>query len=419
MNAVKFPFTSQWFRWKEVLITTLVGWIPLSIGRLLRRAIYRFIFGRFGKIVQIKSGVEYTCTYRIEIGNNVNIDHGVCLRNEGQNSRIILKDFAMLDLGVLLKTHNNGVIEIGSSTYIGPYSCLSGKYIKVGEDCRIASHVGIYANNHNFADSTRKIKEQGSSYKGIVIENDCWLGSGVKVVDGVTVGQGSVIGAGAVVTKNIPPYSIAVGVPAKVIKNRKLNEQIVSTTLTEVKSNPQVTTPQQITEQKVNLHDSILSTLLHQLLDCTRQVINVDTITVLLHAEDKQHLAVYASIGLEDEITAGIKIPLGRGFAGRVAAACQPTIVEDLSIIEIVSPILRNKGLQSILGIPLQAEGKVLGVFHVGSFAARKFTKEEVKLLELFANFLGFAIAHTDIQIYPFWKYPGLYRTCLPLTYSY
>lgn len=62
-----------------------------------------------------------------------------------------------------------------------------------------------------------------SGSKGIVIEDDCWLGTGVKILDGVTIGKGSVIGAGAVVTKNIPSYSVAVGVPAKVISKRDSN----------------------------------------------------------------------------------------------------------------------------------------------------------------------------------------------------
>jgi acetyltransferase-like isoleucine patch superfamily enzyme len=71
-----------------------------------------------------------------------------------------------------------------------------------------------------FTDPNKKIREQGFNFKGIRIEDDCWLGSGVKVLDRVTIGRGSIIGAGAVVTKDIPPYSIAVGVPAKVIDSR-------------------------------------------------------------------------------------------------------------------------------------------------------------------------------------------------------
>jgi len=74
--------------------------------------------------------------------------------------------------------------------------------------------------NHNFRDSTRLIREQGVTYKGIVIEDDVWIGSKATIVDGVTIGQGAVIGAGSVVTKSIPAYAIAVGVPARVIGTR-------------------------------------------------------------------------------------------------------------------------------------------------------------------------------------------------------
>jgi acetyltransferase-like isoleucine patch superfamily enzyme len=93
--------------------------------------------------------------------------------------------------------------------------------IKIGKDCMIASHSSLYANNHIFADPNKRFREQGVSTKGIVLEDDCWLGTGVRVLDGVTIGKGSVIGAGAVVTRDIEPYSIAVGVPAKVISKRE------------------------------------------------------------------------------------------------------------------------------------------------------------------------------------------------------
>ncbi|MBE9192222.1 GAF domain-containing protein [Gloeocapsopsis crepidinum LEGE 06123] len=428
MNAVKFPFISQHFRWKEAVVTTLLGWVPLSVGRALRRRTYSSIFAQFGNSVQIKTGVELIHTSRIEIGNGVRIDRGVCLRNTGQNSRIRLRDFVKIDLGVIIKTHKSGDIEIGNNTYVGPYTCLSGNYIKIGRDCRIASHLGIYANNHNFGDPNRTIRGQGSSYKGIVIEDNCWLGSGVKVLDGVTVGQGSVIGAGAVVTKNIPPYSVAVGVPARVIKNRRTQEQTTTSqvskentdnddNLTVCSDTNMVETEnthhkaQQLVQKDTDLRNSMLETPLYQLLNGMRQIVNMDTATVLLQTQDKEQLAVHTSIGLEDEITAGIRIPLRQGFAGRIAAECQLMIVEDLSTIEVVSPILRNKGLHSMLGIPLQAEGEVLGVFHVGSYVSRKFTRDEVKLLEYFANCLGFAIAHAEGLIIPLWKHQVVPQT--------
>ncbi|OKH28819.1 hypothetical protein NIES1031_02670 [Chroogloeocystis siderophila 5.2 s.c.1] len=415
MNAVKALSTSQWFCWKEAVVITLVGWVPLSLGRSLRGLIYRSIFAQFGNAVQIKSGVELIHTSGITIGNKVKIDRGVSLRNEGQNSIIRLGNSVKLDLGVIIKTHSNSEIEIGDCTYIGPYTCLSGKYIKIGKDCRIASHLGIYANNHTFIDPNRKIKEQGSTYKGIVIEDDCWLASGVRIVDGVTVGQGSVIGAGAVVTKDVPPYSIAVGVPAKVIKSRKPSEQAITSIPEDVATNDNplsvslsrsLAEVERTSQQKLQYpspKDSAiavtLQNLLYKLLECTGKAMNVTTVTVLLRTEDQQHLEVCASVGLEDEIAAGIKIPFGRGFAGRVAVNCQPMIVEDISTIEIFSPILRNKGLRSILGVPLQINGQVVGVFHVGTTLPRQFTSDEIKLIRLMANCIAFLVTRAEITL--------------------
>jgi acetyltransferase-like isoleucine patch superfamily enzyme len=205
----------------EALVLAMCRWIPLSIGRAIRRSAYRLIVGKMGRSVEIDLGVDLVCADGIELEDRVKLERDVRLRCFGNGSKIRMNYHSKLDRGVDIKTHHHGEIEIGVRSYIGPYTCLSGDFIKIGNHCLIASHSSLYANNHNFADSTRPIREQGNSYKGIVIEDDCWLGTGVRVLDGVTIGRGSVIGAGAVVSKNIPPYSIAVGVPAKVISKRE------------------------------------------------------------------------------------------------------------------------------------------------------------------------------------------------------
>lgn len=222
MNNKKNQSRLRWSHWKEALIFASVAWVPNSIGRNLRRLAYRAIFARIGTSVQIQANAEFVCAEQIEIGNGVKIERDVRVKFFDKKSKLYIADQVQLDRGVDIKIHCNGELEIDENTYIGPYACLSGKSIKIGKDCLIASHSGIYANNHNFADPMLKINEQGLSHKGIMIEDDCWLGSGVRVVDGVTIGQGSVIGAGAVVTRDIPPYSIAVGVPAKVISQRNV-----------------------------------------------------------------------------------------------------------------------------------------------------------------------------------------------------
>lgn len=235
--------TATWSQAKANLTTGLLGWIPFLPGLGLRYIFYRIIFKRMGRSVRIYSGVKLNNAKLLEIGNGVIFGRGVKLRLDqpkeavigskvlikedvhiscqGEGGKLKLENLVSIDRGVDLKIHQQGQIEIGKHTYIGPYTCIScyGK-VKIGQDCLIASHSSIYGHNHEFDDSTRKIIAQGFNSEGIVIGDDCWLGSGVRVVDGVTIGKGSVIGAGAVVTKDIPPYSVAVGVPAQVISER-------------------------------------------------------------------------------------------------------------------------------------------------------------------------------------------------------
>ncbi|MBW4469022.1 MAG: acyltransferase [Stenomitos rutilans HA7619-LM2] len=158
---------------------------------------------------------------RISLGDRVRLRDNVHLSGAGESARIVLKHGVTLDRGSDLRALEDGYIEINDNVYLGPYVCVAGPgHIRIGKNCLIASHTGIYANNHIFNDAASAIVGQGITAQGIVIEDDCWLGDGVKVLDGVTIGRGSVIGAGSVVTKSIPPYSVAVGVPAKVIKKR-------------------------------------------------------------------------------------------------------------------------------------------------------------------------------------------------------
>ncbi|MBE9182207.1 acyltransferase [Oculatella sp. LEGE 06141] len=210
----------------------------------LRRFLYRSVFAQMGTAVQIEPDVEFVRPYLIKIGDRVQLCAYAYLEVSTETGQICVGNRVRLDRGVDIRSHEYGTVEIGDRTRIGPYSCLSGQIIKIGKDCLIASHAGIYANNHIFADRHHNINQQGRTYQGIVIEDDCWLGSGVRVMDGVTIGKGSVIGAGAVVTKDIPPYSVAVGVPARVIAQRGSKEHELEPTdlmqvLIELEAKPQ------------------------------------------------------------------------------------------------------------------------------------------------------------------------------------
>ena len=113
-----------------------------------------------------------------------------------------------------------GDIEMGDNSTINSFAVLAGK-IRMGSMVRIASHVSIFGFNHGHEDTTVPIAEQAHTAKGITIGDDVWIGANVVIVDGVTVGAHSLLAAGAIVTKDVPPYSIVGGNPAKVIRDRR------------------------------------------------------------------------------------------------------------------------------------------------------------------------------------------------------
>ena len=157
---------------------------------------------------------------KIALGDNVVVERGVMLWVDAERSYITVGDDSYLSSHSILNTFD-GWITLGSNCTVNSYAILYGHGgLQIGNDVRIAPQVMIMPMNHIFADPSVSVRKQGIEAQGIVIEDDVWLGAGAVVLDGVTIGKGSIIGAGAVVSKNIPPYSVAVGVPAKVKKKR-------------------------------------------------------------------------------------------------------------------------------------------------------------------------------------------------------
>ncbi len=116
-----------------------------------------------------------------------------------------------------------GSVSIGENCSVQMYTVICGykeSPIRIGNNVRIAAHCMMVSANHRFDDPDRPIRTQGMKYAPIVIEDDVWVASRVNIMAGVTIGKGSVLGAGAVVTKDVPPYSIMAGVPAKKIGTR-------------------------------------------------------------------------------------------------------------------------------------------------------------------------------------------------------
>nr|WP_278003370.1 acyltransferase [Nodosilinea sp. TSF1-S3] len=217
--------SSEWGYRRDEYLLAILGVVPMGVGKRLRQLAYSPIFGKFGKDITIEFNVRFIRPKSMFFGNSCSICNYSFLNCWEDDGELVLEDSVRLDQGFHLQALG-GKVRIGQNTYLGPYVCMAGPgNITIGKNCLIASNTSLYANNHIFSSVDTPINQQGITVKGIEIEEDCWLGSGVKVVDGVTIGRGSVIGAGSVVTKDIPPYSVAVGVPAKVIRQRTSSDK--------------------------------------------------------------------------------------------------------------------------------------------------------------------------------------------------
>lgn len=219
-----------WFELRLLLLSNLPG----ALGLVLRQKLYRSMFAACGKGVVIGKGVTLRHPHRIKIGDNVIID-----------------DHAVLDA----KGNREIAIDIGSDSVVGRNSVLSCKSsgettgrivlaerVNISVNCTLISetefHVGtkvliaghaymIAGGNHGLDRTDIPILDQPMTEKGgVTIEDHVWIGANVTVLDGVTIGRDSVVAAGAVVTKPVPEYAIAGGVPAKVLKDRRAGEAV-------------------------------------------------------------------------------------------------------------------------------------------------------------------------------------------------
>jgi galactoside O-acetyltransferase len=212
----------SWGRWlwQGTVLTLLTGF-PTVLGSVLRAAAYRSVLGSVGQGCFIEKGVRWQVPRRVFLGRHVMIGEGCFIDANALSGRIYLEDDVWLSRGCYLIAYRGVEIVIGPQSYFGHRCLLYGHGgIQIGRDALLANDVQLICGNHTFARRDLPIRAQPTEESPIVIEDDVWLGASAIVLGGVTVGQGSVVGAGAVVTKSLPPYSIARGVPAQIVGMR-------------------------------------------------------------------------------------------------------------------------------------------------------------------------------------------------------
>jgi len=187
----------------------------------------RSIFRGFGwkRRIFVGRNVELRNRRFIQLGQGVTLGSAVLidgLSREGVvlGDHVNIGDYTRIEASGTITDIGKG-IKVGKNSGIGAFSFIGGAGgVVIGSNVIMGQWVSFHPENHNFDSLGLPIRLQGVNRQGIVVEDDCWIGAKVTFLDGAHVGKGCVIAAGAVVRGVIPPYSIAAGVPARVIKSR-------------------------------------------------------------------------------------------------------------------------------------------------------------------------------------------------------
>jgi acetyltransferase-like isoleucine patch superfamily enzyme len=207
------------------LIMTLVSWVPGALGLFLRSKLYPLLLGRVGRGVVFGQNVNLRHPHKIFIGDNVVIDDNCMLDAKGiGNAGIFIGSNVFLGRNSILSC-KDGEIHLEDGVNIGFNSeVFSSTTVILRKDALLAAYCYVIGGGSyqvddidtHFADQDHFSRDQG-----IEIEQNVWLGAGVKVLDGVVIGENTVVGTGAVVRHSLPPWVVAAGLPAKVIRPRR------------------------------------------------------------------------------------------------------------------------------------------------------------------------------------------------------
>ena len=204
------------------LITTLCGSLPGALGLVLRSRLYPRLLGRVGRNVVFGHNVVLRHPHKIRIGDDVVIDDNCCLDAKGaDNHGITIGNGVLIGRNTILSC-KNGDIEIGDRANIG-FNCeiFSGGHVRLGRNTLVAAYTYLVGGDHLHDRVDVPVLDQGRVARGIEVDDNAWLGAHVVIADGARVGRDAIVGAGAVVFGAIPPFRIAAGVPAKVIRDRR------------------------------------------------------------------------------------------------------------------------------------------------------------------------------------------------------
>ena len=203
-------------------ITLLCLSVPGALGLFLRMKLYPRLLGRVGRNVTFGHNVVLRHPHKIRIGNDVHIDDNCLLDAKGaDNDGITIGNGVFVGRNTIVSC-KNGDIEIDDRANIG-FNCeiFSGGRVRLGKNTLVAAYTYLVGGDHLHDQTDAPVLDQARVAQGIDVDDNVWLGAHVVVADGARIGHDAIVGAGAVVRGEIPPFQIAAGVPAQIIRDRR------------------------------------------------------------------------------------------------------------------------------------------------------------------------------------------------------
>ncbi len=199
--------------------------VPGALGLALRKTLYPRLLGACGRNVVFGQNVVLRHPHKIRVGDDVVIDDNCLIDAKGDtNEGITLGRGVFLGRNTILSC-KNGDIDLGEGANLG-FNCevFSASRVTIGAHALFAAYCYVIGGDHDRSDASRPVSQQRRTSAGVTVGTGVWMGAGAKVMDGVAIGDDAIVGAGAVVRTDVPARAVAVGIPARIVGTRDMQD---------------------------------------------------------------------------------------------------------------------------------------------------------------------------------------------------
>jgi acetyltransferase-like isoleucine patch superfamily enzyme len=213
---------SWWALLRYEAIVLIASWLPGALGLVLRALLYPWLLGACGRNVSFGARVTLRHPRKIRLGDHVVVDDGCVLDAKGTaNDGIRIGSRVFLGRHTILSCKDGDIVLEDGVNISFHCAVFSASTVRLGAETLLAAYCYVVGGGHDFDRTDVPVIRQGRPSKGIDVGRGAWLGAGSLILDGVSIGHDAIVGAHAVVTQDLPPFAVATGAPARVVRDRR------------------------------------------------------------------------------------------------------------------------------------------------------------------------------------------------------